>query len=256
MKVNQKGHGLEVKYQWASLSNTLLNSVYDLNIVEKNIILMILGNISSKQEGNNDWYTMSIDDYALMRGISKEDAYHVLKVECNRLFDRYILIKDWPKKGFTAKLRWVQAVSFNKEDRTVMVKWSDDIMPFLFKLKDKFTELYLEEVIPIDSKYTARLWDLLSQHRYQGLVGSKAVDIQWLIATWHIPESCRELKFLKSKVLKPAIRELDARKLGTVTIRDGKKEGRKVTELIFDYTLKDKPKKLCDVLAEAKVGGS
>ena len=239
MEVKGKEHGVSAERQWASVSNTILNSCWELSMVERSIIMLALGNMRSSLPANsNTLYELDIKDYATLRKISTQDAYETLKENSNKLFERHISIKNHPGIKGTYKFRWINGINFIAEEHKIRIQWSQHILEFISELRaGNFTQLPLSEYIPMEGKYTTRLWDMLVQERWKGCIGVKRVDIDELIENWCIPESCRALKVLKSKILKPAIKELELKGLALILLKDGRKDRKFVKELIFEYKL-------------------
>lgn len=193
---------------------------------------------SSKEIDCTKDYIMNVEDYASLCNISVKDAYEVLKDSCDKLFERKIVIHGLESKKSRTHIRWVQSVTFIPETHEIKLKWSSDIIPFISQLTSNFTRLLNKDFIPLESKYTARLYDFIYQERWKGAKGKKEIEIDALIELWCIPESCQEFKFLKNRILAPAIKELEKRELAKVTLSIGKKEGRKAKSIVFEYLMR------------------
>jgi len=226
-------------FKHASIANVVLNACYELSTVERRIIFIILSHMdSSKELDSNKDYAMNVEDYAKLCSISIKDAYETLKDNCDKLFDRRIVIHGLESKKSKKQIRWIQSITFIPETHEIKVKWASDIIPFISQLTSNFTRLLNKDYIPIESKYASRLYDLLYQEKWKGHKGKKEIYLDDLIALWCIPESCQEFKFLKSRILVPAIKELEERQLAKIELIVGKKENRKTKSVILKYWVK------------------
>ena len=231
-----------------AIANTILNSCFELSVVERNTIFLTLAEMSRKgkvkEVDYTKWYYMEASEYASLRNIKPKHAYEVLKTESARLFDRYIVVK-YPGKTTLHKIRWVTEIRFNDERHRVELRWSQTIVEFISALSKDFTRFRVEDIVKIDSKYTARLYDLLLQRKFKGLKGKIRVPVEWIIEHWSVAESSREYKFLKSRVLVPAIKELKNKGLCNVELKDtgpGLRVSRFVENVEFTYEFPEKDK--------------
>lgn len=59
---------------------------------------------------------------------------------------------------------WLAKVWMNKRQGMVKIRLDEDMLPFLFDYKDKFTEYQLLDVLAMTSKYSFRLYELLKSY--------------------------------------------------------------------------------------------
>lgn len=217
----------------ASLSNKLLNSCYSLSTIEKRIVLLTLSKLnSSKTLSSTEWYSMNINEYAELCGVSKKDAYDNLREAVETLFTRTITeIEGKRRRDF----RWIQGREVDVEAEEVRILWSSPILPYISDLERDFSKLFMLDVLKITGTYASRLYDLLYQEKWRGLTGSKEIDLDTLYAMWEVPESYKEFKEFKRSVLTPAVKELEKKELVEVTVEIAGKVGRKVKSLRLKY---------------------
>jgi len=220
----------------ASISNKLLNSCYSLSIVEKRILLLTLAKIDSSSKLDKDsWCSMSVADYASLCNVSKKDAYDTLKAASLQLFERYFILKGLSTPKSEQRCRWVDAIEVVPEEGIVRVRWSVSILPLIAELEEKFSKLFMLDVMRINGIYASRLFDMLYQEKWHGKQGSKQVAVAELITNWSIPVSCQPFGELKRSILNPAIKELEKKELVRVEMRVGKKKGKTIDSVVFDY---------------------
>ena len=231
----------------ASMSNKLLNSCYSLTTIEKRIILLTLSRLnSSKEISSTEWYSMDINEYARLCNVSRSDAYDDLREATSKLYFRSITEIEGKKR---TDFRWIQAIEVDVDSQSVKLMWSTNILPYISELKSDFTRLFMLDVFKIDGIYASRLYDLLYQEKFRGLVGSKEIDLETLYNSWNLPDSYREYKEFRRGVLKPAMVELTKKGLVKLDIKElviGKKNGRKAISIIIPYQI------ISEVLVEAE----
>ena len=184
-------------------------------------------------------YSPSILDIA--RGESKhlalfetenKHSYEIIKDEYKRLYERTITMTEG---NTTINFRWVEAINFNKETKTLSLKWSSTIIPYISELRENFSRLAMVDIAKIEGSYASRLFDFIFQEKYKGHKGTKEIDIKDLIYLWCIPTSLQKVAELKRIILNPAIKELARKKLIDIALTNGKKNGKTITSLIFNY---------------------
>ena len=228
----------DIKDTHASIANKILNSCYSLSVMEKRVILMVLARINSTDiVTSTDWYSMSVEDYAQLVGVSKQSAYEILKEEHTRLYDRTITLKGLTTPKSVRHFRWIQSVEFLPDTHEIRLRWSEEVIPFISELKGGFTRLLLEDTAKIDFIYANRLYDFIYQHKFRGLFGKIPTTVEEIITRWEVPESCRPYKVLKSKILLPAIAELHKEHLVYIELRE--KQKRNIKDIEFTYQFLD-----------------
>ena len=223
----------------ASIANKILNSCYSLSTLEKRIIFLVLGRMDSREEVDcSKWYSMSVEDYALLTGVTKKSAYELLKEEHKRLYDRSITLKGLTTPKSIRHFRWIQAIEFFPDTHEIKLRWSEDLKPFLCMFKSGgYTKLYVSDIVKLDGMYASRLYDFIYQHKFRGLLGIAETTVEEIITRWEVPESCRPYKVLKSKILLPAIAELHKKHLVYIELRE--KQKRNIKDIEFTYQFLD-----------------
>ena len=222
-----------------SLDNSLIMSGWELGLVERRVIFLVLSGVdSSKEVSSTEWYGLHIKDYAEMCGITDtKNAYQIVREGLVNLFNKVIEIPLNEKKTRIRKFRWIQSMEYDEVEHIVKLKWSDDIIPYISELRKNFTCYRNSCVLPIDSKYTFRLYMLLEAERYRGHFGEIEITLSTIYIAWNIPKSLQEFRYFKRDVLDKAIKELAELKIALVEIVKYVKEGRKVSRIVLKYGL-------------------
>ncbi len=227
------------------MSSTILKSSYKLSQVEENIIYLVLGRMNSKLEvSSTEFYSVEVEEYAIMKGISVKDAYEVVKSAVETLFDRVITIPLENNK--VLKTRWIQSVEFSPDRKEIRIMWAQGLIPYISQLKDKFARLPTLEMVQIDGSYAKRLAQLVFDGRNLASRYSKSKEIEIelclkdIYEQWGVPKSCLEYRFFKQLILVPAMKEIE-KKTGLVLLLVDKesrcKSGRRVERVWVGYGL-------------------
>ena len=76
-------------------------------------------------------YTVSVQDLQAL-GVHEKTAYRDLKDGVNRLYERSISLDIDDK---LIKMRWVQRIEFTENQSIVALRFSKDILPFIYQCK-------------------------------------------------------------------------------------------------------------------------
>lgn len=219
-------------------ANELAVSRYDLTEHETKLILCCVAQINPTLDGmDRDSRTVifSSAQYAQMLGISRENAWGRLNKATSDLFKRSIEIIY--SKGPVSKriFNWVTFAEFNRENQTLKLVFSEDIIPYLFQLK-KFIKYNLEHVKSFENKYSMRVYEWLLKELTQRKTNKANIefsinDFKFMMM---IEKKYKEFKTLNRDVLKPVIKDLNTYSNMRLNII---KRGRPADTLIFQVEL-------------------
>lgn len=216
-------------------SNELVEAGYRLSLAEQRIILLSLGQLDSR-DLNQKKVTLYAKDYAREWGVSEVNAMREIKQAANRLFERYITLKNADE---TTKFRWIQSVAkYHKGEARMSFTFSDDILPFLFELDFKLgvTKYELLSVSGFSSVYSFRLYELAVK-----LLGMKnqVIELNELRRILQLENKYQEYKEFNKFVLKPSISDINDKSDFLLNL-EPKKLGRRIIALEFQIAKKAK----------------
>ncbi len=214
-----------------SKSNSLVRASYRLTLQEQRLILLSISKLDSRRSHispRNDQARVRITaaEFAETFGIDRKKAYEELKEATDQLFERKIIEIDGKK---TDKLRWVQRVTYHDGEGWAEVQLSQDVLPMLTLLREKFTSYRVKRVAGLRSAYSYRLFELLSQFSATGLL---RIDLAELITVMQLPYD-RYIDIAR-RVIEPSVKELRAKSNLEIEWRPIK-EGRAVKSLEFKF---------------------
>ncbi len=192
--------------------------------------------------------------------LSKEELFSFFKVSDNDKHSRFkqaiakmqeqafFEIKEEKNKGFKfRRILPIPTVEWTDYDDKVMIRFNQDIMPYLIDLKKNFTQYALSEIMELNSKYSIILYKWLSMNynqyeHYSNKGGRRAEQVE----NYRNPSiSVKELRIMTDtineykdmnnftkKVLNKPLEEINAHTSFNVTYEKVKK-GRSIDSIVF-----------------------
>lgn len=214
-------------------SNTLVEAGYRLSLAEQRMIILSLGQVDSRDVTQKK-VTLHAKDYAKEWGVSEVNAMREMRQAANRLFERYITLKNSDE---TIKFRWIQSVAkYHKGEARISFTFSDDILPFLFELDFKLgvTKYELLSVSGFSSVYSFRLYELTVKMLK---MENKIIELNDLRGILQLENKYLEYKEFNKFVLKPALFDINE-KSDLLLAFEPIRQGRRVVALEFLATKK------------------
>ncbi|GED14804.1 replication initiation protein [Aneurinibacillus migulanus] len=184
-------------------SNDLIEASYRLTLHEQRIICILAAKI---QPEDTVFRTCRIEvgEFIDLLGLKGKSIHNDIKK----------IIKDFVYKGFEIKSEGVYTVSswfewakYKEKEGFMEFKFSEELIPFLLQLKERFTSYRLNNVIPLRSSYSIRIYELLKQYAN---IGERTFDLEHLKSILGIePDEYKLYGHFKSRVLTSAQKELD-----------------------------------------------
>lgn len=180
-------------------------------------------------------YEFSIRDYCKVCGIDYDNGknYSDVKATLRKLSDRSMWLDDGNGEVL---VRWLAKVRTNKRSGKAIVEIDRDLAPFLFDLKQKFTQYQLYNILPMKSAFSVRLYELMKSYSFQKTKTFDLAELKHLLMLDNI-KSYNRFPDFRRKVLEKArdeINELTDLHIAYETII----KGRKVVKIKFRIELK------------------
>lgn len=215
-------------------SNALIESSQTLTVVERRIIYHILSRLNPEKQKSS--YEITIEDfYGDFPQMNKKRVYQQVKEGIEKLWRREIVFVDEQEK--VTKIRWFSSQQYQDKQGYLKISFSNEVMPLIFDLKKKYTTMLLENFKTLDSVYSLRLYELLSQYQ---AIWQREITIENLRFFLDCVNSHKEFKFLKMRVIEPAVKEINAKTNFLITKVQYNKTGRKVTSVTFEFCDKER----------------
>ena len=199
--------------------------------------------------------------------LSKEELFTFFKVDDNDKHSRFkqavakmqeqafFEIKEEKNKGFKfRRILPIPTVEWTDYDDKVMIRFNQDIMPYLIELKQNFTKYALSEIMELNSKYSIILYKWLSMNynqyeHYSNKGGRRAEQVE----SYRNPSiSVKELRTITDTVneyketyhffryiVENSLKEINAHTSFNVSYEKIKK-GRSIDSIVFHIEKKRK----------------
>lgn len=258
------------EYQVVKSNDLVLKTRYDFTLNEQKTLAYICSLIKPVQAKENHFildYEFEILDY--IRLLELEDngkLYNEIKATLKGLRDKsiWITLKD----SSETTVGWLSKVWTNKRSGKVKVRLDEDLVPYLFNLREKYLSYGLYNILCMKSQYSIRVYEILKAY-YNLKIGQivprsqtekiKNMPIIWIIELEDLKKqlmvdsikSYKNFNLFKTKVLEIAQREIN--ELTDINIYfEPITKGRKVVKVKFHINQKDVMKR---AIAGATVNG-
>jgi plasmid replication initiation protein len=226
--------------------NDLVRAAYRLSIIESRIVLSCIAKINSKEQ-LTPTKKFSIHVSEILDLLDKENArgahYTYLKEAVDKLAERWVYFLEPSKRSLEMKSRWVCSIIYVPNEGKIELSFSPDILPFLCKLTDNFTQYQLSNVLQFKVTYSSRFYELFKSWQSS----EKTLTVEWLKEHLELEDSYDRIDNLQNRVIKPALAEINTQTDIRVDYSPVK-EGRRVVAFKFtfvcieDKKTKSKPK--------------
>lgn len=175
-------------------------------------------------------YEFDIREYCKICGIDYSGGknYRDVKDTLKKLSDRSMWLDD----GETETLmRWLAYVQINKRGEKILIEVDRTIAPYLFQLKEKFTQYHLFNILAMKSAFSVRLYELMKSYSFQK---KKIFELDELKKTLMVDNvvSYKDFSLFRKKVIEKAQEEIN--ELTDINISFNPiKKGRKVVKIEF-----------------------
>lgn len=215
-------------------SNDIVESSYQLTLNEQRVLLACIAQIDTKKSPPvSNAFKLNAKDFSDVFGVSEDRAYSELDKVADLLADRWVYILNPQVDVSMRKIRWVSSIDYGLAGTSELtLKFSPEISPYLFELKQKFTGYSLGNVCGMTSIYGVRLYELLAQHRQ---FGKRKLELSELKEILGVTASYRSISALKKYVIAPAVKNVNQYSDLKITDVTFPKSGRVITDVCFFF---------------------
>ena len=219
-------------------SNFITSAKYEMSALEKNILYMVMSQIK-KEDSHKTIYTVSATDImSYMKGETVN--YSSFKKATERLLSR--VLEGTLPNGNLLQVAFVSSAEYIANKGLIEIELSQKILPYYLNLTEKFTTFELETALNLNSIYSKRIYELISQYKNLSNKSFK-ISLKLLKETLGVIElktgkdKYENFSVFKKNVLTPAFTEINGKNLDvsfTYEAIEGKKlgKGRKPIEVI------------------------
>ena len=237
-------------------ADVVVKARYKLNPLSLKFITTLISSIKRSDE-INELYIFKVKDFQELTKLKRKDLYWAVKEVLKELLEKPIYIpkgKDKDDNSFLM-LNWVASAEYKEGEGLVEFEISNKLRPYLLEAQKKFLKYKLENILPLRSSYSIRLYEILKDwyelNKRYGNKAEKVIKVDEIREMLEIPKSYQygNSSGIKQKILKKTQTELEKH---TDIIFDFEeiKTGRKVTHL--KIIIQDNSKKIQEVKPQEK----
>ena len=229
--------------------NDLITSVAKMDKVPLKIFELAVSCIDTENLPKDNTIYLSKADLFTFFKVADSNKHSRFKEAIEKMQKTaYFEIKEVKGKGYKmTSIVPIPTVSWADYDDNVMIRFNQDIMPYLIELKEKFTQYALSDLVDLNSKYSIILYKWLSmnynQYEHYNVKGGRRAE---QVESYRNPSiSMRELRIMTDtiktykkfsmfeiRVLKESLAEINAHTSFNVTY-DKIKKGRSIDSIQF-----------------------
>lgn len=219
--------------------NALVSASYNFTTTEQRLILMA---IAQGQNNISSLHKITAIEFAETYRITQESAYEGLKEAAKQLFERRFSWIEKTEKGNTkhVQARWVSRVAYVDGEGFIEIRFSEDVLPLLTELKERFTVYNLKHVAYLTSFYAIRLYELLIAWRSTNKTPVFELE-SFREQLGVLPNEYPRMTNFKQRVLDVALKQINEHTDITVSYEQHKR-GRSISGFSFNFKQKNQPK--------------
>ena len=190
------------------LIQTVAKRKYELTALEQKVLGYILSLIKPAQDITCQpiyVYEFSIRDFCRVCGINYDSGtnYENVKKALKRLADNSFWLDSEDDELY---FQWITTPRIRKKTGKVVIKISDDVMPYLYNLQEKFTTYELYQILALKSGHSIALYELLKSYAFKKNVTLTIENIKRCLS---IEGKYKEYKAFRRKIIEPALEEIN-----------------------------------------------
>ena len=234
--------------------NSLITSIAKMDKTPLKMFELAVSCINTEEPPkDNTVYPSKRDLFAFFK-VSDNDKHSRFKEAVEKMQKTaYFQIKEVKEKGYEmTSIVPIPTVKWNSYNDEVLIRFNQDIMPYLIDLKNNFTQHALSDMAELNSKYSIILYRWLSmnynQYEHYSVKGGRRAD---QVESYRNPSiTVKELRLMTDTVneykimndftrwiLEKPLEEINAHTSFNVTYEKVKK-GRSIDSIVFHITKK------------------
>ncbi|MCT0453944.1 RepB family plasmid replication initiator protein, partial [Lactococcus cremoris] len=229
--------------------NSLITSIAKMDKTPLKMFELAVSCINTEEPPKDNTVYLSKRDLFAFFNVSDNDKHSRFKEAVEKMQKTaYFQIKEVKEKGYEmTSIVPIPTVKWNSYNDEVLIRFNQDIMPYLIDLKNNFTQHALSDMAELNSKYSIILYRWLSmnynQYEHYSVKGGRRVEqvesysnpsisIKELRIMTDTVNEYRQIYDFEKRVLKNAVEEITAHTSFNVTYEKVKK-GRSIDSVIF-----------------------
>ena len=213
--------------------NTLIQkSKFHLTATEQKLVCYVISLIKPTDKAL-DKYTININDFAQLCGISPKNVYAEFRKMIDDLDNKSVWLTMGDK---TFKFRWFSEAEYIEKQGKVRLMLNSNMKQYLIDLSHSFTQYELYNILALKSKYSIRLYELFKSYSYQHTKDFEIEELKEILGA----DNYKVYKDFKRRVLDKAIEEINIYSdLNVEYITKAEGSNHKINKIIFIITRKE-----------------
>lgn len=164
-------------YVVAKGNELIQHSKYDMSLQQLKVVNYIISRIKPEDTIDKE-YTITIKNYCRLCGIDDKSGknYKTIKDQLSAIANKSLWVQT--DKGKYELFRLIDRVQVNENSGTLTVKFHPLCDGFLFGLDSKYTQYQLQSILPMQSKYSVRMYEYCSSKKNIGEVILSIEDLK------------------------------------------------------------------------------
>ena len=223
--------------------NDLLEGAYGVTLDEMRLLNLALAQIDSRKPQPDMLYTLYPRDYQRIYGVNPTSSHRQLRDAADSLMKKPVTIykEDRNGKVRTVQLSWFSRLEYvsNDDHSAVVLRFGQDVAPYLFELKESFTKLDFINLARLDTPFSIRLYSWLvkarnlTRYRSHGTI-EVTLEIEWMREKANLQGKNQDYRDFRQKLLQPSLDRINA-STDISVIWEPVKIGRSVHAIKFTY---------------------
>ena len=222
-------------------ANDLVEASYALSINEMRVIALACTKIDSRKK-SGDEITISVKEFAKAYGIENKRIYGDLRDSVSGIMRKPVKLYDY-KKEKIVELSWLvkNEYELGEDGSYVILQFSPLISPYLFDLKERFTQINFKYVAKLNTPFSFRLYQWLKKvenmhNAKENNAISIILDVSWMKTQSQLLGKYERWGDFKDYVINPAINKINT-ETDLSVIWNPIKKGRSVHAVKFSYVV-------------------
>lgn len=220
--------------------NRLIQNVarrkYELSVLEQKVLGFIISMIKPPKDITDKpiyKYEFDVRLFCKVCGIDFNNGknYANVKSALKRLADNSFWLDEGDSELY---FQWINTPRIYKRSGKVTITISDEVMPYLYNLQERFTAYELYQILALKSPYSIAMYELFKSNAFKKEIRIGIMNLKKYLS---LEDKYSAYKDLKKRVIEPSIKEIN-----TFTDLDilwePYRQGRGYTAVIFHISKK------------------
>jgi plasmid replication initiation protein len=225
-------------------ANRLVQAKMPLSRVEHRIVGMLISQLDRDDE-EFSFQRLYIKDLMDRSGVYSNNLYNLAEDICASLLEKKLEVKKYDENG-KREYRGISLMDecrYKEDDAYIKAKFNDSMKPFLLQLKKRFTMYEAGYFLPLGSKHSMRIYELLKMREDISILRMTVEELRDILG---VEDSYEYFSQLKAHVIEKARQEI-REETDIAFTYDIEREGRRAERIKFfihqaSEQVPDKPK--------------